>query len=499
MADDHDAADHDAADHDGAERAAVEGEKPIPLDARSMGDGTDPRTDLANAERFRALYGSDVRWCSPLGGWLCYARGRWAPNNEQAERWSHDVARRLLREAEHKHAIQWAQSSQDARRLAAMLRTARPLLAESADAFDADPYVFNVANGTIDLRTGELYEHQRADMLTKIATARFDPDAAAPRWLAFLERMQPDAEVRAFLQRAVGYSIFGDVREHVLFLCVGKGANGKGVFLNLLARILGPYASIFDPLMLASSKTADRHPTELVDLRGARMAIGQEGEIGRALNEALVKRLTGGDPITARRMRCDPLTWRPTHKLWLATNHAPRIREKKNAIWRRVLLILWPIILRRDEQDHDLPERLYRDEAAGVLRWCIDGYRLYREHGLSPPAAVRLATERYRDEQDELTRFIGERCAMGPEQRVTRRTLKSAYVAWCEENGEDALTPTALWDALRDVEGVREGKVRGERLYPEDGWLGIGLARRAGPPVYRDPSGDDSDGRALSH
>jgi putative DNA primase/helicase len=316
-------------------------------------------------------------------------------------------------------------------------------------------------------------------MITKLAPVRFDPLAACPRWETFLEQVQPDQEVRGLLRRLVGLSLTGLVKEHVLPINIGTGRNGKGVFMNTLLRILGDaeYARAV-PADMLMSRRSEAHPTDKTLLYRVRFASATETEEGRVLNVALVKLLTGGDPITARRMREDFWTFHPTHKLWLSTNHRPVITETKDAIWKRVLLIPWEVTIPDAEQDYGLEEHLVRQEGAGILRWAVEACREYQRVGLAAPERVRAASAEYRAEQDEIGMFVTDRCVLSESAKCTRSVMFGAYRTWCEEHGHDVMSPAALAERLRekgvsDAHGVHGGKGYGER-----GWKGIRLKLR---------------------
>jgi putative DNA primase/helicase len=471
-------------------------------------EGTDRATDLANADAFVAAHGDTARWNTDLGGWYCYDERRWARDIALAERWAQDLAREMLRDAEGEHRaalktftaltaagdmegaeraqakvnaaksrVSWARRTQNAPGLAAMLRTAQCQRSVRPQEFDPDPWLLNVANGTLDLKTGQLREHRRDDMITKITLAPFDPEARCPRWNEFLEQVQPNPEVRGFLHRLVGYSITGTIREHMLPISYGDGRNGKGMFINTLLQVVGDYGVAVPPELLMV-KRHEAHPTERTVLYGARLASAQETEENRTLNVALVKSLTGGDPIRARRMREDFWEFLPTHKLWLSTNHKPRIPETKAAIWERVFLIPWEVFVANDQRDVDLGTNLLK-EAAGILAWAVAGSREYQRIGLAPPRVITAATRAYREQEDRLAPFLVERCVLAADARVTRSELRAAYIEWADQNGIEAVGRMAAEEfagklrerGIEDVASVRNATTR----MPDRGWRGIRL------------------------
>jgi putative DNA primase/helicase len=203
----------------------------------------------------------------------------------------------------------------------------------------------NVQNGTLDLKTGELLPHRQEDLITKLAPVDYDPAADCPRWEAFLHRvMAENNDLVRFLQRAAGYALTGDVSEHALHFLYGTGRNGKGTFLETFLAILGDYATTVDANLLVAKRNDD-HPTGLTDLDGRRFVATQEVEDGRRMAEALVKKLTGGDLIKARRMRENNYEFDPVHKLFLAANHKPEIRGTDEAIWSRIMLVPFEVFI----------------------------------------------------------------------------------------------------------------------------------------------------------
>jgi putative DNA primase/helicase len=284
----------------------------------------------------------------------------------------------------------------------------------------------------------------------------FHPDADCPRWRKFMATIfSGDAERVAFVQRALGYSLVTDVSGDSVFFCYGSGRNGKSTMFEVLRKIWGDYLVQLPIEALLSQNRGARDLTgsaEVTRLHGARIAWTSEIPEDRRLNEALVKDLTGGDTITARRLYQNPFTFSPTHKLWMTGNHQPEIRGIDEGIWRRIHLIPF---------DHQFPrdgEPSYRDRASvlaeletegpGILNWLLEGLQKYREQGLNPPAVVRRATEHYRKESDVLADFIEERCVQGPQLTVTSADLWNAYVTFCSGGRPAYSTKRALAAAM---------------------------------------------------
>lgn len=434
-------------------------------------------TDLGNAERFADQYGDDARYVYPWSNWLVWSGSRWEVDESgEVMRRAKNTVRSIYAEAaevddadRRKETAAHAKRSEAKSRIEAILGLAQsePGIPVMTDELDTDGWVLNCENGTVDLRTGELYEHDRNDLITKLAPVEYDPEAEAPEWEAFLERILPNPEVREFMRRMVGYALTGVIRDHVLPVLYGSGSNGKSTFLNTLTEMLGDYGQSMAPDLLLAKK--DSHPTELADLFGARMVTSVEVEDKRRFNEALVKRLTGDDPIKARLMRQDFWQFDPTHKPFLAVNHKPDVGGTDHAIWRRIKLVPFTVSIPDSEQDKELPEKL-RNELPGILAWAVQGCLDWQRDGLGEPEEVKQATQNYRTSMDKLAGFIDERCVVGESVWSKFGPLYEAYVGWCEDSGERAESKRRFGDQLSERDFNAD---RGSRNVPIR--RGIGL------------------------
>jgi putative DNA primase/helicase len=449
-------------------------------------------TDLGNAERFVSDHGADVRYCHPWRSWLVWTGARWEPDESgQVHRLAKETVRGLLVDAAEaesdsrtKELARHAIASAAETRIRAMLELAKSEVPVLPDELDADPWVLNCENGTIDLvGSGELLPHRREDLITKLVPVEYDPGAKAPTWEALLERVLPNAEIRAFFKRLCGYALTGDTGEHVLPLLYGTGANGKSTVLNALLDALGDYAGQAAPDLLLAKQNS--HPTELADLFGKRLVAAIEVEDGRRLAESLVKQLTGGDRVKARKMRQDFWEFSPTHKVFMAVNHKPTVRGTDTAIWRRIRLIPFTETIPPAEQDKRLPEKLRR-ERAGILAWAVEGCLEWQREGLQAPDEVRKATREYRAEMDVIAAFIDEECIVAEHAAATAKALYSAYKAWCEENGEKPETQRRFGGRLRE-RGFESGRITTGARKGAIEWYGIGLA--GGPEGSPDGEG----------
>jgi putative DNA primase/helicase len=250
-------------------------------------------------------------------------------------------------------------------------------------------------------------------------------------------------------------------REHALFFLHGRGANGKGVFLNSLAGALGDYAKTA-PIGTFLDTREEQHPTDLAGLCGARLVTAVETEDGRRWAEAKIKTLTGGDRIAARFMRQDFFEYLPQFKLLIAGNHKPGLRSVNEAMRRRLHLIPFLVTIPAEERDLDLAEKL-RAEWPGILRWAVEGCLAWQDRGLDPPAAVSDATTKYLDAEDRIAAWIEDRCDLGPARSDTATALFLDWKSWAEAGGEKPGSQKAFSEKLQTrpgIEKTREGKAR---------------------------------------
>jgi len=428
---------------------------------------TVPLSDHGNAQRLIERHGDDLRYCAGLG-WLIWDGGRWKPDQTgQVMERAKETIRSCLRAAppEVIEIYSFWLRSESAPRLRAMVQLAEsdPRIAVLPSQLDASPFLFNCKNGTIDLWTGALRPHAREDLITKIANVDYNPEAAAPRWMRFLDEItQHDAALESYLQRVCGYCLTGDISEQVAFLCYGLGANGKSVLLNTLLALMGDYAGPAAPNLLLSQRN-EPHPTGLADLQGRRVAVANEVEQGRTLNESLLKLITGGDKLKARRMRQDYIEFPPTAKFFLAANHLPEVAGADYGIWRRLHVIPFKQRFEGERCDSRLEETL-RGELSGILAWAVRGCLEWSRKRLSPPPAVTEAAEEYRRDSDALMNFLAACTCDDKNAQVSGKDLYNRYIKWCEEGNEPQISKKAFGINLKS-RGYERKLVHGYAVY----------------------------------
>jgi len=441
----------------------------LPVTQQSDQDGYF-RTDLGNAERFADLNGDRVKWV-PNVGWHFWKGSHWERTGDDSavfdlaarcNKQLYDEAKNAKDDEARETATKHALKSQSRARIEATAVLAKGRLLVPAESFDREPMLLNCLNGTIDLTKGELRPHAQGDYVTKVAPFAFDPRASCPRWEAFLERVVPSGAVRAYLQRLIGYTLTGSVAEQILVFLFGAGANGKSVCTGTVQALLGDYAATA-PKDLLVDKPSDGHPTDVAGIWGRRLIVSSETEQGRWLAEAKVKSLTGGDLISARFMRRDFFTFRPTHKLWLFGNHQLRVRGTDHGIWRRIVQVPFTQQISDAEKDVHLEAKL-RAELAGIAAWAVRGCLDWQRDGLRPPPEVVDATAEYRKSQDIIGRFIDEACIVGNDFSCAAAKLYTAYKIWAEKSGERVWTSTAFGTAIKEREFESE-KTKTGRTY----------------------------------
>jgi P4 family phage/plasmid primase-like protien len=441
------------------------------------------RTDTGNAARLVDTFGAEFRYSYQLKKWIIWTGKRWEIDDSgMMYNYVRELSRQMQRDVleiddteKRKKAFEWALSLEKAGNIENCLKCAQsfPEVVVKPTIFDKDPWLFNCQNGTLNLVTGELRPHRQGDYLMKISPASFDPDAKAPTWEAFLDRiMEGSREKIEFLKRAAGYSLTGITNEQVLFFLYGIGGNGKSRFVMPLQKILNDYCCSIstEVLMFRSDKDGGRGATpQLARLLNIRFVVASETDEGGRLSESLIKQLTGEDVITARHLHCEPFDFIPAFKLWLYGNHKPVIRGDDEGIWRRVILIPFEAVIPDEEKDLHLLDKL-NAERDGIFTWMVQGCFDWQQIGLQQPEEVASATREYRSEMDQITNFMEECCHVAEYASVMASDVYEKYRKWCGENGEKERSQRKFGGNLK-ARGFINERTTGNRVI----WRGIGL------------------------
>lgn len=358
-----------------------------------------------------------------------------------------------------------------------------PSVHVDASAFDARPDLLSFRNGVVDLRTGKLRPHDKRDMLTFSLPLDYDPSATAPRWERFIEEIMPGMdEMPPYLRRLVGYGITGYTSEQCFAVLWGTGANGKSVFTDTLTEVFGTITKT-TPFATFEDKGSGGIPNDIAALRGARLVMASEGESGKPMSEAVLKRVTGKDKVTARFLRQEFFTFAPTFLIMLATNHKPRFKGQDEGLWRRVKMIPFRRFFAPEERDYGLADALLR-EAPGIVAWAVRGAVEWYREGLADPGPVRNATREYRETSDALQGFCpGVVEVTGDDgDRMLGNECFNTYLDWCEAEN---LPQKERWTRQAFYRAMEERKVK--RRKTKDGITLFGVRVADAAPVVDGP------------
>ena len=413
-------------------------------------------TELGNARRLVDAMDGNARYEPASRDWFCWDERHWARDDEgQIVRKAKRVVDGLLSAAKlvndpdtSKRRMAFAFKSQSAARISGMIELAKtePGVPMKFDVFDRQPHLLNVANGMVDLRTGELLPHDRNAFATHVIDVAYDPVAACPVFERFVaDVLAHDAELIEYVQRAIGYAATGETREQCFFLLHGEGANGKSTFLNAVRAVLGSYAK-HTPTETLVAKTGGA-PNDLARLAGTRFVTASEANADQRLADALLKQVTGDEPIVARFLFKEFISFRPSFKLFLATNQLPQVNGNDPAIWRRIRTVPFTRVFTPEQQDRRLADKLAAEQA-GILAWIVRGAVSWYQNGLPTPAAVHAANAEYRSDMDSVGQFIEERCEVTADAAVSASSLYASYRHHSNDNSRSPVSPTMFGRTL---------------------------------------------------
>jgi putative DNA primase/helicase len=441
--------------------------------------GTAQFTDLTNTDYFLKIYGSRVRYCKPWKKFLVWDKNRWEIDEYgEVENFVDDLVRNMYKGAREINDVRLRLDFESHIKKTEALRRRKALIESVSmsqkvkirpDILDANPLLFNCKNGTIDLKHGNFNAHNPDDYITKCSNFVYQEKADCPTWKVFLlQIMNQDVELIKFVQKVMGYSMTSDVSEQAIFFLWGNGANGKSTFLNVITDLMGDYATS-TPTETFMKKSGDKMSNDIARLRGMRLVTTSEAEQGKRLSEPLIKQITGQDTMTARFLYGEYFDFKPTFKIFMATNYRPVIRGSDHGIWRRIRLIPFTVTIPPEQRDKNLSKKL-EEENSGILNWLLEGYVLWRKEGLENPESVVRATNEYRDEMDTVGQFLRECCSVDSTglMRIGNRRLYEMYTNWCAQNNEKLYSQKFLAMRLQE-RGFRKIIGHNERM-----WIGLG-------------------------
>lgn len=413
-------------------------------------------TELGVARRLVDAMDGGARYEPASRDWFVWDGRRWARDDEGrvirlAKRVVDDLptAAKLVSDPEtFKRRVAFATKMQTAARISGAIELAKtePGVPIKFDAFDRQPDLLNVRNGMVNLRSGELLPHDRGAFSTHVIDIDYDPAAACPVFERFVaDVLAHDPELVQYVQRAIGYAATGETREQCFFVFHGEGANGKSTLLNVIRAVLGSYGK-HTPTETLVAKTGGAS-NDLARLAGTRFVTASEANADQRLADGLLKQITGDEPIVARYLFKEFISFHPTFKPFLATNQLPQVNGNDPAIWRRIRTIPFTRVFTAEEQDRELGDKLAA-ERAGILAWIVRGAASWYWDGLPTPAAVKEANAEYRADMDSVGQFIEERCEVAADAAVTASTLYGSYRHHSNDNGRAPVNATMFGRTL---------------------------------------------------
>lgn len=445
------------------------------------------QTDLGNARRLVKLFGKDIRYCHAWGQWLVWNGTRWQPDTTgEIQRLAKDTALSIYGEVargkdkdERGRVASWANKSESKQAIKDMIDLAQsePGIPVTPAELDANHYQLNCLNGTIDLRTGKLHRHRRRDLITKLAPVRFDRQASNITWQRVLnDATGGSSELEELIERAFGYSTTGDTSEEVLFLIHGPAATSKSTIIEAIKATLGDYAMTADFETFIKRRDVGGPRNDIARLAGSRLVVSIEVDEGKQLAEGLVKMITGGDTITARKLYQESFEFKPAFKLVLVTNDAPKVDPDDDAMWRRIHVIPMICQVPKELRDPRVKAHLTNPKLAGptILQWLFKGCLAWQREGLKIPVVVQQATDDYRASQDSFADFVSECCVLDADAWTSSDDLRKAYDSWSSDGwrASESLSDKAFALKLQRFGLVSKKGTSGVR-----GWSGVHLDR----------------------
>lgn len=406
-------------------------------------------TDAGNADRFVNMFGSDIRYSNVHKKWYIWNGKFWEQDEGTIISYAIACVRNIINEANllpdgdrRRELIKHSLRSEAAGRLRAIVDIASNYtqLKITPDEMDANPWLLNCENGTLNLKTGRLQPFNSADFITKCCKTKYDPNCPTPLWNSLLDKItNGNEEMKKFIQKSFGYALTGDISEQCIFILYGTGSNGKSTLLNVFSELMSSYAQSTKSESFMEKKNESVN-NDIARLNGARFVTAIEMQENKRMSEELIKSMTGGDKLVTRFLYGEFFEYLPQFKVFLAANHKPVIRDTTNSIWRRIKLIQFTNTFTEQERDKNFSAKIMANELPGILAWAVKGCLLWQQEGLRTPDEVARATSEYRTEMDAFTNFFTECCEIRENARTSNKMLRAKYDEWCKENGEYALS-----------------------------------------------------------
>ena len=433
-------------------------------------------SELGNAERLVSKFGDDLLYCPQKKCWYTWTGRRWKEDESgKINIYAKKTIREIYQEAllvtkteTRKKLFGHALKSESAFGIKNILELAQsePGVSVSVNDFDNIPYYLNCLNGTIDLRTGNLESHKREDLLTHMIKVEYNKSFDCPKFRNFITQiMNNNANLVSYVRKIIGYSLTGYTREQCYFVFYGSGSNGKSTLLNVLRELLGSFVKNIDFTSLTYSGHSARG--DLARLIGARVVTCVEVEPKKVVNETVINRITGGDPITVKKIYCDPFEYLPRYKIFIAGNDKPNLEGLKHATWRRIRLIPFSVQFEKGKGLNDKLTEELLEELPGILNWAVEGCLEWQKEGLEPPKEVEVVTSAYRTEKDTVIEFLNEACVANPQASVKSSDLYQSYQSWCMGNDKTTLGKKHFSESLRS-KGFKKVKMQAMQQ-----WIGI--------------------------
>lgn len=453
-----------------------------------------PLTDLGNGLRFAHYYRDMVKYNIDTGKWLHYIKLKGIWSADKGETKARIMAKNLLLNMYEKEKHKYSDEYLDALRTFTKKSQASPLIsnmikeggqdmhtAMGESEFDKDPWLLNCLNGIVDLKTGDLKKHSPEHFLTKVVPANYKPGTTDSKMEKFLlDCCDNNLQKLNYLQKAVGYSLTGSTEEEVFFLLIGLAQTGKSTFTAAIKALFGDYGIVADFRSFLNKGAGDSNSKcEIAMTVGKRLVLSQEVDEGKKLAQGLVKSLTGGDTISARHLYRAPFNFVPQFKMWLIANHAPRVSDRDDAMWRRIRYVAFKHVVPEDERDNSLKKYLSNMGLCGDawLAWAVEGCLKWQREGLQTPQCVLDETKGYKAAQNPISDFISERLEIGQgSDKTPVAQVWFTYVDWCKKN--KTRFPLGKRSFNERLEAL--GAVRKQTVYNKKNllcWHGVAMKR----------------------